>query len=553
MGIVLVYRSSRVINFAVGDLGVPAAALLAVMVGQAGLAVLARRSSARLLVGTLTGTVVELAVIRRLFQGAARDRARRDDRRRASCAQAVTLVAPRLPHRRAADAVTRARSAVEWHRPFTRHHRDREPSSSCSSSCRSSRSGCGGCSATPASARRCGRRRPTPTSPASPASARRSCRPRSGRSPGSSSTVVGDPLRDRDQGSTELVSIGPETLLLGLAAALIGGMISFPQRRRSARSRVGILDQVLVLQLPERDRARAVRALHHRARARRADEPRRRRRAARASRSRRASRRFPSGCARSGGCGACRSWSPGFALLVAVVLPLLVARSRRGTRRTRSSSRSRSARCRSTVLTGWGGQLSLGQMAFAGIGALSARRVRPRRHAEHRLAVAPAVNGASSRFRSSCSAIASRDRRDRVAHAGEARLAVAIAVVVAVAASLFIGRIDRVDAGRCRSRRHPPRRARRVPLAVLVGTGALRVKGLLLAISTMAFAIAAESYIFGRPIFTGSRRAHRQLPRASSARRPRAPQPQLLLLRAGRASSSCCCSSATSAAPASAA
>ena len=43
MGIVLVYRSSRVINFAVGDLGVPAAALLAVMVGKHALAVLARR------------------------------------------------------------------------------------------------------------------------------------------------------------------------------------------------------------------------------------------------------------------------------------------------------------------------------------------------------------------------------------------------------------------------------------------------------------------------------------------------------------------------------
>jgi len=38
---------------------------------------------------------------------------------------------------------------------------------------------------------------------------------------------------------------------------------------------------------------------------------------------------------------------------------------------------------------------------------------------------------------------------------------------------------------------------------VLVGIGALRVKGLLLAISTMAFAIAAASYIFGRQIFTG--------------------------------------------------
>jgi branched-subunit amino acid ABC-type transport system permease component len=33
MGIVLVYRTTRVINFAVGDLGVPATALLAIMVG----------------------------------------------------------------------------------------------------------------------------------------------------------------------------------------------------------------------------------------------------------------------------------------------------------------------------------------------------------------------------------------------------------------------------------------------------------------------------------------------------------------------------------------
>src|SRR5437899_6410010 len=65
MGIVLVYRSSRVINFAVGDLGVPAAAVLAVMVGKnhwpywPGLIF-------AVLIGTLTGTVVEAAVIRRL-------------------------------------------------------------------------------------------------------------------------------------------------------------------------------------------------------------------------------------------------------------------------------------------------------------------------------------------------------------------------------------------------------------------------------------------------------------------------------------------------------
>ena len=69
MGIVLIYRSSRVINFAVGDLGVPAAAILAVTVGKShwpywfGLA-------GALLIGTASGTVVEMAVIRRLSKAA---------------------------------------------------------------------------------------------------------------------------------------------------------------------------------------------------------------------------------------------------------------------------------------------------------------------------------------------------------------------------------------------------------------------------------------------------------------------------------------------------
>ena len=52
--------------------------------------------------------------------------------------------------------------------------------------------------------------------------------------------------------------------------------------------------------------------------------------------------------------------------------------------------------------------------------------------------------------------------------------------------------------------------------AVLVGLGALRVKGLLLGVSTLAFAIAAQAYIFARPIFTGSLNATTvQLPRGS--------------------------------------
>src|SRR5437762_8724381 len=67
MGIVLVYRSSRVINFAVGDLGVPAAALLAVMAGKEHIPYWLALIGA-VLVGTLAGTVVELTVIRRLFK-----------------------------------------------------------------------------------------------------------------------------------------------------------------------------------------------------------------------------------------------------------------------------------------------------------------------------------------------------------------------------------------------------------------------------------------------------------------------------------------------------
>src|SRR5205085_10402273 len=67
MGIVLIYPSSRVINFAVGDLGVRAAALLAVMAGAHHLPYWPALIGA-VIVGTLSGTIVELAVIRRLFK-----------------------------------------------------------------------------------------------------------------------------------------------------------------------------------------------------------------------------------------------------------------------------------------------------------------------------------------------------------------------------------------------------------------------------------------------------------------------------------------------------
>ena len=67
MGIVLVYRSNRVINFAVGNMGVPATALFAIMAGKHNWPYWPALAGT-LLVGSLTGTVIEVAVIRRLFR-----------------------------------------------------------------------------------------------------------------------------------------------------------------------------------------------------------------------------------------------------------------------------------------------------------------------------------------------------------------------------------------------------------------------------------------------------------------------------------------------------
>lgn len=66
MGIVLIYRSTRVINFAVGNMGLPASVLLALMVVNYGFPYWVAFAIA-LIVGTLLGAVIELAVVRRLF------------------------------------------------------------------------------------------------------------------------------------------------------------------------------------------------------------------------------------------------------------------------------------------------------------------------------------------------------------------------------------------------------------------------------------------------------------------------------------------------------
>jgi len=66
MGIVLIYRSTRVINFAVANMGLPASALLALTVLQYNFPFWPALALS-IVVGTLLGAVLELVVIRRLF------------------------------------------------------------------------------------------------------------------------------------------------------------------------------------------------------------------------------------------------------------------------------------------------------------------------------------------------------------------------------------------------------------------------------------------------------------------------------------------------------
>ncbi|ABW12654.1 ABC transporter related [Parafrankia sp. EAN1pec] len=99
-----------------------------------------------------------------------------------------------------------------------------------------------------------------------------------------------------------------------------------------------------------------------------------------------------------------------------------------------------------TVLTGWAGQLSLGQMAFAGLGALTA-------------------------------AALFRGLRLDIGDTSLAINALPFPAAVLIATVLTAA------------------------IAAVIGLGALRVHGLLLAVSTFAFAVAAEQFLYRREVF----------------------------------------------------
>jgi ABC-type branched-subunit amino acid transport system ATPase component/ABC-type branched-subunit amino acid transport system permease subunit len=139
-------------------------------------------------------------------------------------------------------------------------------------------------------------------------------------------------------------------------------------------------------------------------------------------------------------------------LVVAVIVPIIVAEPSRHLLYTVILAY---ALCglSLTILTGWLGQVSLGQMAFAGIGAFLAAGLTRGININARI-------GSTSLF-----------------SIGTQAMPFAAAVLVAALVTAAI--------------------------AAVVGLGALRVRGLLLAVSTFAFAVAADQFIYNQPILSG--------------------------------------------------
>jgi len=311
-------------------------------------------------------------------------------------------------------------------------------------------------------------------------------------------------------GTTDLVQVGPETLLLALSAALIGGMTSFPRTVAGAIG-VGLLYQVLTYNFPNTpglvEFVLFLLVLVLVARISRAD--------ASSGDSFSFAPRVPPVPERLRELWWVRrmpNLAAWIALLGAIAVPFLLTQSAHQQAYSLVLATAIIA-VSVTVLTGWAGQLSLGQAAFAGLGALSAGalirgatlNIGWRSHRLASGAVRPYQMAAALAL-VALAAVAitvalGRRRPTRV------RTIAAFAAVgcVAAGAVLFPAAIDRTGT------------VHRVPfvlavfagagissiVAAAVGVGALRVRGLLLAISTMAFAIAAEVYIFPRPILVG--------------------------------------------------
>lgn len=445
MGIVLVYRSSRVINFAVGDMGVPIAGVLAIAVGTHGVPYWIALVGV-LALGAVEGAVIELGIIRRLFR-APRVIVLVATIGVAQLAQAVTRA---LPDYRTGSLQTAFPTPIssEWdlgsgvtmrggqllvlivvplvalalwwllgHTTFGENVRA--------------------------------------------ASANADLARLTGVSPKLLSTAIwtiagvlssiGVILTATVTSSQEIVAIGPNTLLLGMAAALIGRMVSFPRAVIGAVV-ISLVNQFLTFNFTDQTGLiqfvvfLAVLVL-----------------VARISRETETTgesfqfaprvRAVPERLREIWWVRHLGKFVALAALTIAIALPFVLTKPSQHVSYATILTFAIAA-VSITVLTGWGGQLSLGQMAFAGLGALTASRL------SQGLSVDIGWRGT------------------RVLQGALVPAPFWLSVLLgAVVACLAAG---------------------------LVGIGALRVKGLMLAISTIAFAIASTAYIFRRPILGGS-------------------------------------------------
>jgi ABC-type branched-subunit amino acid transport system ATPase component/ABC-type branched-subunit amino acid transport system permease subunit len=442
MGVVLVYRATRVINFAVGNMGMVGAGLLALLVVQYGvpfwIAVIVSLAA-----GTLYGGVVELVVIRRLFT-APRVIVLVATIGVAELSQAILVAYPDIDSSRSRFPVAWSSA---WEMGVTRLTGPQltillvVPLVALFLGWFMNRTTFG---------------KSVKASADNPDLARLA-----GVSPkrvslfvwavaGGLSTLSLALIAGTTGSATDLASLGSSTLVRALAAAVIAGMVSFP-RAFFAGIAIGLVQAVVAFNFPTQggltDFLLLIAVLVAVYLQSRTDSeetqtfsfaPKR--------------RAIPE---RLRGIWWVRQIDrTGLALLGigAVILPLVVTQSSRHLLYTTVLV---FALCglSLTILTGWGGQLSLGQMAFAGIGALLAA------------AFARGIN-----FELGIGDV-------RIFKAGIVPLPFGVSVVLAALVT--------------------------AALAVVIGVGALRVRGLLLAVSTFAFGLAASQYLYTRPILSG--------------------------------------------------
>ena len=445
LGVVLTYRSTRVINFAVGNMGLPAAVLMALLCINYDIGFwLALAVS--LVVGALFAAAVELLVVRRLFR-----------------APRVILLVATIGVAQLAQAIVRTFPDIEVRTTA------RFPVA------------IGGVWEDVAGLRVMGPQatvlivvpavaialgwflnrttfgRTVTASADDPDLARLS-----GISPKVVSTFVWTiagllasasliMLSGISSSPTGIENLGPSTLNRALAAAVLGGMVSFP-RTVVAAVALGVADAVLRFNFPDQVGLidfivflAVVAAVFAQTRARDTETatfsfaPR-----ARPVPERLRAIWWVRNLPRLVGV---------VALAAAAVLPLVVTQTSRHLLYTQILLFAIAAMSL-VVVTGWSGQLSLGQMAFAGVGALFA-------------------------------AAANRGFQLDVGW-GDARLDLQLEGIHWIV-SIGLGAVFAAA------------------VAVIVGVGALRVRGLLLAVSTFAFGLAAQQYIYRRPFLSGGR------------------------------------------------